>query len=244
MRESLKTVCVVGASGAIGRACVAHYAKRGDCQIIATARDPSEISDLRNVHATIHLDLQDEHSMQALCAFLQSRVKHCDELVVATGMLHDDLYQPEKTIAQCSLPHMQRSFTINAAGPILLLKHMLPIICPQRLAKVMFLSARLSSISDNRLGGWYSYRAGKCALNMLIKSVSIEWQRTHPKALVVGMHPGTVDSRLSQPFQRRLRPGQLKTADQAAAEMLTWLAAANSTHSGRCWAYDGTEIIP
>lgn len=147
------------------------------------------------------IDLEDETS-------IASAVHHASALgeirlvIDATGFLHDDTQMPEKTWRAIKPSHMARAFAVNAIGPALLMKHFLPLL--PRSGKALFttLSAKLGSIGDNRLGGWYSYRASKAALNQLVRTASIELRHSRPDAICVALHPGTVDTPLSQPFRR------------------------------------------
>jgi NAD(P)-dependent dehydrogenase (short-subunit alcohol dehydrogenase family) len=106
------------------------------------------------------------------------------------------------------------------------------------------LSARVGSISDNRLGGWYGYRASKAALNMLIKTLAIEVRRTRPEAICAALHPGTVDTSLSKPFQKNVRQGQLFAADTAAEKLLEVINSLTPAQSGDCFAWDGKQVLP
>lgn len=134
---------------------------------------------------------------------------------------------------------MTAQFRLNAIGPALVMKHFLPLVDREKRGICAFLSARVGSIGDNRLGGWISYRSSKAALNQIIRTASIEFKRTHPDAVLVGVHPGTVETSLSEPFSRgreRIRP------DDAAKMILEALNAVASTQTGSFIAYDGSSI--
>ena len=139
---------------------------------------------------------------------------------------------------------MTHSIAVNAIGPAMIARHMLPLM--PRDARWVFaaLSARVGSISDNHLGGWHSYRSGKAALNMLIRNFGIEMARTHPAGAVVGLHPGTVDTPLSKPFQANTKPGQLFTRRDAAINLLRVASAVQPADSGKLLSWDGSEITP
>jgi len=157
-------------------------------------------------------------------------------------LLHDGQTQPEKSIGQIDPFAMLDVLKTNAVGPAMIAKHFLPLM--RRDAKTVFaaLSARVGSISDNRLGGWASYRASKAALNMLLKTASIEQARRFPQSVVVGIHPGTVDTDLSQPFQRRVPEGKLFTPAYSVSRLLQVLDQLTPGDSGRCFAWDGQVI--
>ena len=137
-----------------------------------------------------------------------------------------------------------RAFTINAIGPALIAKHMLPHLSLTEKTVFVALSARVSSISDNRLGGWHAYRASKAALNMLIRNLAIELGRSNRLAVCVALHPGTVDTPLSKPFQRGVSAKRLFTPDVAAAHLLSVIDSLTLVQSGRVFAWDGEEIAP
>jgi NAD(P)-dependent dehydrogenase (short-subunit alcohol dehydrogenase family) len=159
-------------------------------------------------------------------------------VIVATGVLHTAVAQPEKRLADLRLSAMEEVFRLNTFGPALMLRYFAPLL--DRQGSVMaLLSARVGSIGDNRLGGWYSYRASKAALNMMVRTAAIEMRRTHPGAVIVALHPGTVKSALSRPF----RGDEIgRDPAQAAADMLTVLEALGPDDSGSFVAYDGQRI--
>ena len=159
-------------------------------------------------------------------------------LVNAAGLLHGPGFQPEKKLGDLHQAQLLATFTANAIGPALLLRHFSPLLDRQR-ALLAMLSAKVGSIEDNRLGGWYSYRASKAALNMLLKTAAIECRRSRPQAVLVALHPGTVSSALSQPF----RGDQIgRPADQAAAELLAVIDGLTPADTGRFIAYDGAAL--
>ena len=120
----------------------------------------------------------------------------------------------------------------------------MPVLSRNKNSIFAALSARVGSVSDNQLGGWYAYRASKSALNMIIKSASIEVARKNPKAIIVGLHPGTVDSNLSKPFQHSITNNKLFTPSIAASHLLGVLDNLTSEQTGKCFAWDGSEILP
>ena len=169
--------------------------------------------------------------------------EHLNIVISATGILHDaNGLQPEKSWRMVTASAMQRAFLLNATGPALVAKHFLPLLAPGSKSAFAALSARVGSIEDNQFGGWYAYRASKAALNMLIKSLSIELARRNPGALCVGLHPGTVDTKLSKPFQRSVPENQLFSARTAARHLLTVLDGLTVEDTGNCYAWDGTRI--
>ena len=164
-------------------------------------------------------------------------------MIVTTGVLHDENgLQPEKPIADLKTANLARSFEVNAIGPALVAKHFLPLL--RRDMKTVFaaLSARVGSISDNQLGGWASYRASKAALNMLLKTAAIEHRRSRPLSVIAAIHPGTVNTRLSAPFQTNLPPGQLTSTRYAAQQIVQVIEQLSPDDSGGFFAWDGTPI--
>lgn len=164
-------------------------------------------------------------------------------IIVATGVLHKDGRGPEKSLRELDPEWMIENYRLNAVAPALIAKHFLPLM--PRSGRVCFaaLSARVGSISDNRLGGWYSYRASKAALNMLIRNLSIEWQRKNPEAILVGLHPGTVETGLSAPFKGNPEHERF-TPSKAADQLLNVLQTLDSNDSGQLFAYDGHIVAP
>ena len=218
---------VVGASGAIGAAFVDHLrADPGCAAVVPLSRrtDPA-------------LDLADEAGIAAAAARLAADGPwHL--LVVATGLLHGPGLMPEKRLADLSFEALQRVFQVNVFGPALLLRHFAPLLARER-ALVGLLSAKVGSIGDNRLGGWYAYRASKAALNMMVRTAAIELARAQPRTVLAALHPGTVRSALSRPF----RGDEIGVEpERAAARMLQVLDGLQPADSGSFLAYDGTRL--
>lgn len=234
-----RTACVFGASGGIGRALCEELAARGTQVIYAGSRSGTgpEAEGIR----PFAFDLADEASIAA--AAEEMRAQPPEWVIVATGVLTlPDGTGPERTYKRLDGASMAEVFALNTIGPALIAKHMLALIPRAKPFVFAALSARVGSISDNRLGGWHSYRASKAALNMLLRNFALETARTHPEGVVVGLHPGTVDSALSQSFQSNLADGQLTTPSRAAANLLGVLASLGPEHSGRVFDFRGEEI--
>ena len=233
-------VVIIGAGGAIGAALVQSYLQLAPpAQVLACSRQPLPLSSA--AADWMALDLLDERSIAAAAAHAAAPGP-VDRILICSGLLHDAERRPEKSLRELDAAWLQRNLAINSIGPALVLKHFLPVLRRDERAVCAALSARVGSIGDNRLGGWYSYRASKAALNMLIATAAIELKRTHPKALLIGLHPGTVDSPLSAPYQTNLREGQLQTPLQAAAQLLQVVESADAGLSGRCLAWDGSVV--
>ena len=201
---------VIGASGGIGSALVEALAVQGwTVTGLSRRSDPP-------------LDLLDEASIAAAAETFKTADPPVRLIIDATGFLHDEDFSPERSLRELDPEHFARAFALNATGPALLMKHFLPLLPRQGRSVFATLSARVGSISDNRLGGWHAYRASKAALNQILLSVSIEMKRRKPEAICIALHPGTVDTRLSDPFSKSgldVRP-----PDEAAQDLLTVIA--------------------
>lgn len=236
-------VVVAGASGGIGRMLIDHLAACPKVDgILALSRSPAGIDHDKVEQALI--DFDDEKTIAAASALAARHASGIDLVLVATGLLHEaDGIRPEKTWRSLTPHALARVFQVNAIGPALMAKHFLPMLAPDRKAVFCALSARVGSIGDNRLGGWHAYRASKAALNMLIKTFSIELARRHPGAVCIGLHPGTVETGLSAPFRSGIRPEKLFTPSCAAIHLLEVIDQINPADSGRQFAWDG-QVIP
>lgn len=219
---------VIGAGGAIGQAFVHYLDKHTACGELVSVSRSSGLS----------VDLEDPASIERLGSALKDTGPfHC--IIDATGALTIDGVGPEKSLARIDSDGLFRSFSVNAIGPALLLRQLAPLLAHDDAiyAKV---SARVGSISDNRKGGWYGYRASKAALNMFLQTAAIEMQRKNPKLRVVALQPGTVRSRLSEPFQSGV-PTLLEPSESVAGMMASMMALA--PRSGACFIdYQGQEI--
>lgn len=233
------TACVFGASGGIGRALCAGLAAAGCARIYAGSR--SGKGPQGAAFEGFSFDLGDEASIAAAAATM--RAQPPEWVIVATGVLTlPDGTGPERSYKRLDPAAMAEVFALNTIGPALIAKHMLPLMPRGEAFTFAALSARVGSISDNRLGGWHSYRASKAALNMLLRNFALEMARTHPDSVIVGLHPGTVDSALSAPFQSGLAEGQLTAPGTAAANLIGVLAQLTPAQSGRVFDFRGDEV--
>ncbi|MEY2730239.1 MAG: hypothetical protein RL584_1365 [Pseudomonadota bacterium] len=218
---------VVGASGGLAQAFCEHLQADPHCiRVQALGR-----------HTHPRLDLQDEASVQAAAqAVHDGQAWHL--LVVASGLLHGPGLQPEKRLADLHAASFAQVLAVNTIGPALVLRHFAPLLDKQR-SLVGVLSAKVGSIGDNRLGGWYAYRASKAALNMVVKTAAIELARTHKGLVVAALHPGTVRTSLSEPFN-----GQVLGTDpaEASGRLLAVLDGLRPEDSGGFYAYDGQAL--
>jgi NAD(P)-dependent dehydrogenase (short-subunit alcohol dehydrogenase family) len=240
---NIKNIAIIGASGAIGQAFLAHLqARHPDATIHCCSRTALPAQHSTSIY-THYLDLTDEDSI-ATAAEQCAQTGELDLVLVTTGILHEDEMMPEKSLRDLSMETMQHVFAINTFGVALVAKHFLPHIPRERRSVFAALSARVGSISDNHIGGWYAYRASKAALNMIIRNTAIEMGRRYKEAVIIGLHPGTVDSQLSEPFQKHVPEGKLFSPDYATSCLLDVIAQSSPEQSGQCFAWDGQVIDP
>ena len=235
------TAVVVGASGGIGSALVGALSKDERIRTLhALSRSGQQAAD--EVVLPGQIDILDEASI-ASAATRCANGDGVDLVIVATGILHrgDDI-QPEKRMRDLTAASMSEVMHVNAIGPALVAKHFLPVLRRKGKTALAVISARVGSIGDNRLGGWASYRASKAALNMFLKTLSIEQARTRPETVCVALHPGTVDTNLSSPFQSRVANGKLFEPSYAAERLLTVIDGLAPEDSGAFFAWDGSRI--
>ncbi len=220
---------VVGAGGGLGGALLAALEAGGAYgRVIGLGRGSTPL-----------LDLLDEGSITAAAAWVAG-AGEVRLLLDATGFLHDERYQPERSLRGIDPAHMAHAFAINAIGPALLMKHFCPLLPRRGRAVFATLSARVGSIGDNRLGGWHSYRAAKAALNQLVRTAAVELRRANPESICVALHPGTVATRLSAPFSKSgldVRP-----AEEAARDILAVLNGLQAGDSGGFFDQTGAVV--
>jgi len=217
---------VIGANGGIGSAFIDH---------LNTQHNFSEV--IPFARSTNGFDLCDESTIiQAAKTIADHSI---DLIIIATGYLGT---HPEKSLKQLSTDQFHHNFAVNTIGPALVIKHFAAKLRRDSKSVLAVLSARVGSINDNHLGGWYAYRAAKAALNMTIRCAAIELARTHHHTALVGLHPGTVDTSLSAPFQGQVKPEKLFTPPDATSRMLSVIDSITATDSGFIFAYDGQKI--
>jgi NAD(P)-dependent dehydrogenase (short-subunit alcohol dehydrogenase family) len=216
---------IVGASGGIGRALCENLRRTGAFDQVTGLARPA-------------LDLCDEASIASAARATQPGTLRL--FINAAGLLHNEAQRPEKSLRNIDPQAVAQSFAVNATGPALLMKHFLPLFPRQGRAVFASLSARVGSIGDNRLGGWYGYRASKAALNQFIRTAAIELSRTHPEAVCIALHPGTVATALSAPFVRD--SGTVLTPEAAADHLLTVIAGLTVKDNGCFFDWRGTPV--
>lgn len=250
-----KTYLIIGGTGGIGRAMVEQLINSGN-------REKSSETGGTHVFATYHknvpdfaadnlywipMDICDEQSIQQAADVIKQQTAHIDWVVNCAGLLHTAMQQPEKALRQIETAFFLQNMQVNALASLLIAKHFKPFLAnAQRTADkpAVFatISARVGSISDNQLGGWYSYRMSKAALNMGMKNLSIEWARSLKDVCVVVMQPGTVNTQLSAPFQGNVADGHLFSPAYSAECLLEVLSGMTAAQSGSFVDWAGESI--
>jgi len=245
MAENLRVI-IVGASGGIGAALTQSLAAAPQSsEIYALSRSDNTHSESQQSSPKItHMqcDFTDPQSLMTAANRLKS-TDQFDLVIIATGLLQGEGIAPEKNLRALSHDGFAQSFMSNTIGPAMCAQAFLPLLRRDKKAVFTALSARVGSISDNRLGGWYAYRASKAALNMVIKTLAIEYGRRFSDIIIAGLHPGTVDTPLSKPFQGNVPDGKLFTPEFSAERLLAVIDNLTVKDSGHLLAWDG-ETIP
>jgi NAD(P)-dependent dehydrogenase (short-subunit alcohol dehydrogenase family) len=233
-----KNILIAGSSGAIGREFTKFYSDDEDTAKIVTLSRKKNDFDHKKI-LSIEFDYSKEETFKNLDEILE--LESISTIIVATGILHTDQIKPEKSLDAISSENLKKVFHVNVFGPILLVKKLLPLIKKSQGVKIIFLTARVGSISDNELGGWYSYRSSKSALNMMIKNLSIELKRFNKNHTAIGIHPGTVKSGLSEPFLRFVKH-DIFSPSESVQLMTQVISKISPKDSGRCFDFLGKVI--
>ncbi|NKI34957.1 SDR family oxidoreductase [Wenzhouxiangella sp. XN79A] len=238
---------VQGASRGIGSGFVQALLDGGRFErVIATCRNPDAADALNAIDdprlSVIALDVADEASIRAAAERVRALDLPLRLLLNVAGVLHDSVASPEKKLEDLDAEALHHVFAVNAIGPALMLKVFRPLLARRGRVVVAALSARVGSIGDNRLGGWYAYRASKAALNQLLRTAAIELGRRNRNAIVVALHPGTTDTGLSKPFQARVPDEQLFPVDRTCRQLLAVIDRLDEGDSGGFRAWDGSRI--
>ncbi len=190
----------------------------------------------------INLDLESDDSL----ASFERQISKCEKplrlVINSSGFLHSELVKPEKRLSHLNRQNIIKNFSINSIAPILIAKSVERFIKPELPFLFASLSARVGSINDNKLGGWYSYRASKAAQNQFLKTLSIEWRRKFPYSIVSVLHPGTCDTKLSKPFQSNVPKDKLFTPSRSAGYLIDILSQLKTSDSGKFLAWDRSQI--
>ena len=234
---------IIGGTGGIGGAIIEALVREGKFTVHGTTRQRLAPSPGITWH---RLDVADESSVAQLAADLD----RLDLVINTAGVLSNERFSPEKSVRQASADQFLDQMRTNAMPLLLLGKHLGPLLKKSDHAHFITLSARVGSISDNHLGGWFSYRASKAALNMLVRTLAIEWQRTLPNTCLAAYHPGTVDTGLSKPYVskpaaakgRQPRAREVLSPEAAAAHLLALIPKLTPQHTGTFWDWRHDQI--
>ncbi|WP_392480068.1 SDR family NAD(P)-dependent oxidoreductase [Nostoc sp. C110] len=241
---------IVGASQGIGFGFVKRLLQDEKiAKVFATSRQLELATDLIALvdeHSgrliCLEMDITDELQIVETIQKIHTQVDKLHLVVNCVGLLHEDTLQPEKSLRQINSENLLRYFQINSIGAVLLAKHLLPLLRHGERSVFASISAKLGSIGDNKLGGWYGYRASKAALNMLMRTAAIEYKRSCPKALIVTLHPGTTDTRLSRPFQGNVPAEKLFSVERTVTQLLTVIEQLQEGDSGQFLSWDGSRL--
>ena len=241
---------IIGANGGIGLGFVKKLLHNSQInKIFATYRQPKSATNLLalekqypDVIHCITVDISNETQITQAVAKIREQEKSLNLVIYCVGLLHDTQLQPEKSLKHIQTEPLLRYFSVNSIGAVLFAKHLLPLFRHQDKSLFAAISAKVGSIEDNRLGGWYGYRASKAALNMFMRNIAIEYRRSSPQTIVVSLHPGTTDTPLSQPFQKNVPAGKLFSVDKTVTQLLTVIENLTSEDSGGFFSWDGTPL--
>ncbi|MEM9806866.1 MAG: SDR family NAD(P)-dependent oxidoreductase [Cyanobacteria bacterium P01_D01_bin.56] len=217
-------------------------------QVFATYRNPqsaTELLQLAKQEERLHcipMDITDEAQIEKGLTQVKSMTPQLHFVINCVGFLHDGAITPEKALRQLNADHLMRYFQVNSIGGALLAKHLLPLLNHKQPNIFATISAKIGSIEDNRLGGWYGYRASKAALNMFLKTAAIEYSRRSKHTAIIMLHPGTTDTRLSEPFQRGVPPEKLFPVDKTVGLLMNVLQATTLDDNGSFFAWDGSRL--
>jgi len=241
---------IVGASQGIGLGFVRKLLQDGrSAKIYATYRCQASAAELLALQSEypericcLEVDVTDEGQISQAAACIGEEVGKLHLVINCAGILHEGSLQPEKSLKHINPEHLLRYFQVNSISSLLLAKHILPLFRHGEKSLLAAISAKVGSIGDNQLGGWYGYRASKAALNMFMRTVAIEYRRTSPRTIVVMLHPGTTDTRLSQPFQKNVPAGKLFSVERTVSQLLEVMENFDEGDSGQFFSWDGSRL--
>ncbi|MBD2206174.1 SDR family NAD(P)-dependent oxidoreductase [Calothrix sp. FACHB-1219] len=241
---------IVGASQGIGLGFVKKLLQDDRIsRIYATYRQAESAGELitladanRERLICLSVDITEESQIAAAIEKIRTQVNKLHLVVNCVGLLHAENIQPEKSLRQINADNLLQYFQVNSIASVLLAKHLLPLFKHKERSVFASISAKIGSIGDNNLGGWYGYRASKAALNMFMRTAAIEYARSCPKTFVVTLHPGTTDTRLSRPFQGNVPPEKLFSVERTVTQLLNVIEQLQDGDSGQFFSWDGSRL--
>ena len=236
-----KNIAIIGSSGAIGNAFVERYVKDSSVENIFTfSRNATD--HVSEKVSSFEIDVESQDSIEKAAGQVKEHI--IDRIIIASGILHTESFGPEKSIKDLNYETFAKVYSINTIGPALIGRYFIPLMNKNEKSVIAFLSARVGSISDNSLGGWYSYRSSKTALNQIVKNFSIELKRINKNAIALALQPGTVESKFSEPFKKNVSKGKLFTPDYSVELLSQVIEGSSANESGSLLSYDGKIIKP
>jgi NAD(P)-dependent dehydrogenase (short-subunit alcohol dehydrogenase family) len=243
----MKYILITGGSGGIGLAFTRYFLSLPDTLVFSTFRsDDYQLKELKQAFpdrfSFCKMDITKEEEIIEVIDQVKQKTDRLHYVINCVGFLQTDNIQPEKNLRSLNADNLIRYFQVNSIGAVLLAKHLISLFKHEERSVFATLSAKVGSIGDNKLGGWYGYRASKAALNMFIRSVSIEYQRITPKTIVVLLHPGTTDTNLSLPFQANVPLEKLFSPDRAVLQLMEIIDQLTIDRTGTFWSWDKSEL--
>lgn len=246
-----RNILIIGGSGGIGSGFVAQLLPREDTSLLFATYRPSSyppnlsplLQQFPEKFNLLPVDVTREEDIEKAVLQIKTKVDKLHLVINCVGILHEGDLQPEKSLKHINPKNLMRYFEVNTIPTVLWAKHLLPLFKHPERTVFAILSAKVGSIEDNRLGGWYGYRASKAALNMLIKNIAIEYNRVAANTIVVALHPGTTNTRLSAPFQHSVPPEKLFSVEEATRKLLSIIEQLTTSSNGHFYSWDGS-IIP
>ncbi len=238
-------VLIVGASSGIGFGFVEKLLQSPNIHgIYATYRNQESASKLLATQGIkcLKMDITNEAEISQGIQYISKDIDKLHLVINCVGILHEANLQPEKSLRQINSENLIKYFQVNSIASVLLAKHLLPLFRHNETSIFASISAKIGSIGDNRLGGWYGYRASKAALNMFMKTVAIEYKRKTPHTIVVNLHPGTTDTPLSKPFQKNVPPEKLFPVDRTVNQLINVINNLTENDSGSFFSWDGKPL--
>lgn len=237
-----RTSLIIGASGGIATAIIKRVISQQNSDVIAISRSTTD--NIKSNSQKLHWLSSDntETSILSTVKTINDMGIEIDNIIITNGVLHNDVIKPEKRLEDINADQLRHYYDINTIIPMLWLRHLLLNLSLSGSCSIAVLSARIGSIEDNQIGGWYGYRSSKAALNMLLKTLAIEWQRRHPGVSFLSFHPGTTDTALSAPFQANVAKEKLFTPDFVAEQLLSIMTKSDDATNIQFLDWAGKEV--